>query len=56
MAWRYSEKNRVGDHVCYISDLRKLQAHFPGWGITRTLDGMLAEMVEAESRRLAALR
>ncbi len=54
MAWRYSEKNRVGDHICYISDLRKLQAHFPGWGITRTLDGMLAEMVEAESRRLAA--
>ncbi len=56
MAWRYSEKNRVGDHICYISDLRKLQAQFPGWGITRTLDGMLAEMVEAESRRLAALR
>lgn len=55
MSWRYAERNRVGDHICYISDLRKLQAHFPGWRITRPLDGLLAEMVESEARRVASL-
>ncbi len=25
-----SDTNRVGDHICYISDLRKLKSHFPG--------------------------
>ena len=24
---------RSGDHICYISDLSKLKAHFPGWKI-----------------------
>ena len=44
MAWRYSEKNRVGDHICYISDLTKLQQHFPGWGITKSLDDIFSEI------------
>lgn len=48
--WRYQEKNRVGDHICYISDLRKLQTHFPGWSIRHSLsaimDGILATEVE----------
>ncbi len=48
--WRYAEANRVGDHICYISDLRKLMAHYPGWRITRTLPDILDEMVESELR------
>src|SRR5688572_20560079 len=27
----YNETARVGDHICYYSDLRKLKAHYPGW-------------------------
>ena len=26
--WEYDEQNRRGDHICYISDLAKLQSHF----------------------------
>jgi CDP-paratose 2-epimerase len=44
----YSEQARRGDHVCYISDLRKLRGHFPGWSISRSLDATLEEMVRAE--------
>jgi CDP-paratose 2-epimerase len=44
----YDEQNRVGDHICYISDVRRLQADYPNWGITRSLDGILDEMLEAE--------
>jgi CDP-paratose 2-epimerase len=43
----YVDTPRRGDHICYISDLRKLQAHYPGWDITITLREILAELVES---------
>jgi CDP-paratose 2-epimerase len=46
--WQYEECNRIGDHICYISDLRKLHTHYPAWEVTRTLDAIVAEMVQAE--------
>lgn len=49
--WTYSETNRVGDHICYITNLGKLQRDFPAWGIRRDIDSILAEMVEEETRR-----
>lgn len=33
----YVDANRRGDHICYISDLRKLQSHFPEWRVTMDL-------------------
>lgn len=42
---RYDEANRVGDHVCYYSDLRKFQAHCPGWSLSFTLPQIIEEMV-----------
>lgn len=47
--WTYSETNRRGDHICYISDLRKLKRDYPAWGITRFLRDIVAEMVDAHS-------
>lgn len=51
MLWNYSEKNREGDHICYISDLSKLQAHYPGWCLTKSLDQIFAEVVDGWQRR-----
>jgi CDP-paratose 2-epimerase len=48
MRYRYVEENRRGDHICYISDLRKLKHDFPAWKITRGLGDILDEMIEAE--------
>jgi CDP-paratose 2-epimerase len=48
----YSATNRVGDHICYYSDLRKLRSHFPGWEISYSLDRILAEMVDSDRRRM----
>lgn len=31
MRHEYVDKNREGDHICYISDLRKMQSHYPNW-------------------------
>ena len=46
--WEYKEEARKGDHICYISDLRKLRAHFPGWQLTYKLDKILEELVASE--------
>ena len=32
-----SIENRVGDHICYYSDLRKIKQHFPAWELTQGL-------------------
>ncbi|MBD1843622.1 NAD-dependent epimerase/dehydratase family protein [Cyanobacteria bacterium FACHB-63] len=53
--WVYVDQNRIGDHICYISDLRKMKSHFPNWTVTRSLPSIFEEMVVAESERLAAL-
>jgi CDP-paratose 2-epimerase len=43
----YVEDNRVGDHIWYISDVRKFQAHYPGWSYRYDLDGILGEIYQA---------
>jgi len=50
--WVYEEQNRIGDHICYISDLSKLKTHFPDWSITRSLEDILKEMIIAEKNRI----
>jgi len=43
----YTDTNRIGDHICYYSDLRKLKNHFPNWDLTYTLPEIVEEMVKA---------
>ncbi|EDY81196.1 hypothetical protein VDG1235_813 [Verrucomicrobiia bacterium DG1235] len=47
MRHKYSAENRIGDHICYYSDLRKMKSHYPDWEITFTLDEILAQIVKA---------
>lgn len=42
----YSEQNRIGDHICYYSDLTKLKTDYPNWSITHTLDDMFEEFAK----------
>ncbi|MET1081510.1 MAG: NAD-dependent epimerase/dehydratase family protein [Burkholderiales bacterium] len=41
---RYVDQNRIGDHICYISDLRRFRADYPQWMVTRSLDAILREV------------
>lgn len=52
MAYAYSEKNREGDHICYYSDLRKMREHYPNWDLTKSLDDIFSEIVEAWKARV----
>jgi CDP-paratose 2-epimerase len=44
----YLDRARKGDHICYISNLRKFKTHYPEWVITRSLPAILEEMIAAE--------
>jgi CDP-paratose 2-epimerase len=48
----YVDEPRIGDHICYYSDLRKIRAHYPAWRLTRSLEQTIAEIVDAWQERL----
>jgi CDP-paratose 2-epimerase len=41
--YEYSDNNRIGDHICYYSDLTKLKTDFPNWLITYSIDDIFEE-------------
>lgn len=45
---RLSDQNRVGDHICYISDCRKLERDYPEWRVRIGLEQILQEMIQSE--------
>jgi CDP-paratose 2-epimerase len=54
MNWRYLDESRVGDHICYYSDLRKMQSHYPGWRVVKTLPIIFEEISTSWRHRLSA--
>jgi CDP-paratose 2-epimerase len=51
--WKYEDQNRIGDHICYISNLAKLRSHYPNWSITIGLDEILRQIIADHTKRLA---
>jgi CDP-paratose 2-epimerase len=45
--WHYEETNRVGDHIWWISDIRKFQKHYPDWKFRYDLPEMLNQIYRA---------
>ncbi len=45
--FEYVDENRKGDHICYISNLSKMRAQYPGWDITVSLEETIRQIVEA---------
>jgi len=52
MRYTYSDKNRIGDHICYISNLEKMKSHYPKWEITKSLQDVFEEITESWEKRL----
>ena len=49
----YLDDNRIGDHICYYSDLSKMKDHYPNWDITISLEETIGQIVEAWKNREA---
>jgi CDP-paratose 2-epimerase len=45
--WQYVEDNRSGDHIWWISDVRKFRQHYPAWQYRYNLEGILEEIHDA---------
>jgi CDP-paratose 2-epimerase len=52
MNFTYSETNRIGDHIWYISDLTKFKEHYPQWTWKYGLHETLVEMHNEMKQRL----
>jgi CDP-paratose 2-epimerase len=54
MLWEYIDQNRMGDHICYISNLNKMKRHYPVWDITKSLDDIFREIHASWASRTEA--
>ena len=52
MQYEYLDKNREGDHICYYSNLNKMQQHYPQWTITKSLNDIFMEITNSWQNRL----
>lgn len=52
MNYSYSETNRIGDHIWYISDLSKFKSHYPEWDWKYNLDDILTQIHDGMSKRV----
>jgi CDP-paratose 2-epimerase len=52
MNYQYSETNRIGDHIWYVSDVRKFKEHYPNWDFKYNLDDILNQIYKAISLRV----
>lgn len=53
MNYVYSENNRIGDHIWWISDVSKFKDHYPGWNWKYNLTDILSQIHEAMAQRVA---
>jgi CDP-paratose 2-epimerase len=51
LTWSYEETNRIGDHIWWISDVRKFQKHSPFWKFRYGLREILEEIHRAVTER-----
>jgi CDP-paratose 2-epimerase len=51
MIYEYFDKNREGDHMCYISDLSKMKRHYPNWDISKNLNTIFEEIYQSWDER-----
>ena len=47
----YTEENRIGDHIWWISDVRKFQSHYTNWGYNFDIRKILTEIINVLQER-----
>lgn len=47
------DDHRAGDHIWYVSDVRKFQSHYPDWQYIYTMQSILSEMIVATEEKMS---
>ena len=50
--YEYLDQNRIGDHICYYSDLSKMRLHYPNWDIRLSLEDIFKDIYESWINKL----
>jgi CDP-paratose 2-epimerase len=56
MEWTYSDNNRPGDHIWWVSDIRRFKSHYPEWSLTYSLDRTIEEIHGEMTERAGSAR
>lgn len=51
MNYEYTETNRIGDHIWWISDVSKFKSHYPDWTWKYNINDILTQIYENTSKR-----
>lgn len=51
LTWTYSEENRQGDHIWWVSSMEKFRSHYPDWKQHYGMEAILGEIFEAITNR-----
>ncbi|THB77200.1 MAG: NAD-dependent epimerase/dehydratase family protein [Desulfobulbaceae bacterium] len=54
MDYSIAEDNRIGDHIWWISDLRKFKQDYPQWQLSYTIESIIREICDETRERLSA--
>jgi CDP-paratose 2-epimerase len=54
MTVTYTDQNRIGDHIWYVSDTRKFRTHYPDWNYRYDLPTTIEQIAESMAARLTA--
>lgn len=55
MNWSYSDQNRTGDHIWWISDVRRFQSDYPDWRYRYDIDAILSEIIDRVTWKLQSV-
>ena len=55
LEWEYDATNRIGDHIWWISDISKFQAHYPGFKLEYDVKAILQETFDQNHERWGAV-
>jgi CDP-paratose 2-epimerase len=48
LEFEYVDKNRIGDHIWWISDVSKFKSHYPGWDYRFGIEDTIREIYEIQ--------
>jgi len=52
MRWTYVDENRIGDHICYYSDLSKINKDYPNWKLKKNLNTIIDSIYQSWKKKI----
>lgn len=54
LSWTYTDTNRIGDHIWWVSDTSRFEQHYPDWHIKYDVPAILQDIIDRNRERWTA--